>query len=119
MSCMHVVCLTNTHKVLLLCWNLFIGLIHVDRPDAPICLSFLVGTCKLGEKCSDHHCPLPYHWQYKVPNVEVWNSFSEKDNVTLERLYCDVNNARMNYKPVEILDFSLAGRYFFDIVVEF
>ena len=106
-------------QVLFVRWNLFIGFVHGDKPDAPICLSFLVGTCKLGKRCSNHHFSLPYHWQYKVPNVDVWNSFSDKDNVTLERHYCDVNNARMDYKPVEILDFSLAGRYPFDIVVEF
>ena len=91
----------------------------MDKPEAPICLSFLVGTCKLGKRCSNHHCSLPYHWQYKVPNVDVWKSFSDKDNVTLERLYCDVNNTQMEFKPVETLDFSLAERYFVDIMVEF
>lgn len=83
------------------------GFIHVDKPEAPICLSFLVGTCKLGKRCSNHHCSLPYHWQYKVPINDVWNSFSDEDNVALERLYCDVNNTQMEFKPVETLDFSL------------
>ena len=91
----------------------------MDKPEAPICLSFLVGTCKLGKRCSNHHCSLPYHWQYKVPNVDVWNSFSDKDNVTLERFYCDVNNTQMEFKPVETLDFSLTERYFVDIMLEF
>jgi len=49
----------------------------------------------------------------------VWKSFSDKDNVTLERLYCDVKNTQMEFKPDEILDFSLAERYFVDIMVDF
>ena len=64
-----------------------------------------------------HYCSLPYRWQYKVPDVGVWNSFGNKDNARLERLYCDANNARMDYNPVEILDFSEAERYFVDTVV--
>ena len=65
----------------------------------------------------EHRCSLPYHWQYKVRKFGGWNSFGDEDNVTLERLYCDVNNTRMDYKPAEILDFSEADRYFVDIVV--
>ena len=98
---------------------IFIGFIHVDNPDAPICQDFLIGSCKLGKRCLKHHCSLPYHWQYKVPNVNVWNSFGDKDNTTLERLYCDVNSARMAFKPVKTLNFSSAERYFVDIMVEF
>ncbi|XP_015751438.1 PREDICTED: poly [ADP-ribose] polymerase 12-like [Acropora digitifera] len=95
------------------------GFIHVDKPEAPICLSFLVGTCKLGKRCSNHHCSLPYHWQYKVPINDVWNSFSDEDNVALERLYCDVNNTQMEFKPVETLDFSLTERVFASLVKGF
>lgn len=85
--------------------------IHVDQPNAPICSSFLVGDCAKGIRCLNHHCSLPYHWQYKVPNVDAWNSFSGEDNATLERLYCDINvETRMKFKPVEPLDFSLAER---------
>ena len=91
----------------------------MDNPDAPICESFLIGSCKSGKRCLKHHCSLPYHWQYKIPNVNVWNSFGDKDNTTLERLYCDVKNARMAFKPFEILDFSSAKRYFVDVMVEF
>ncbi|XP_068694756.1 uncharacterized protein [Montipora foliosa] len=85
--------------------------IHVDEPNVPICSSFLVGDCAKGIRCLNHHCALPYHWQYKVPNVDAWNSFSDEDNATLERLYCDINvETRMKFKPVEPLDFSLAER---------
>ena len=62
-------------------------------------------------------CSLPYHWEYKLPNVGVWKSFGDKDNTRLERLYCDVNNTRMYYKPAEILDFSEAERYFVNIAI--
>ena len=91
--------------------NFYTDHIHVDQPNAPICSSFLVGDCAKGIRCLNHHCSLPYHWQYKVPNVDAWNSFSGEDNATLERLYCDINvETRMKFKPVEPLDFSLAER---------
>ena len=66
------------------------GHVHQDKPDAPICSDFLLGKCKKGVRCSGHHCSLPFHWQYKVPDVDEWKSFTETDNETLEKLYCDV-----------------------------
>ena len=64
--------------------------IHQERPETHICSDFLLGKCKKGVKCPGHHCSLPYHWQYKVSEVDEWKSFSETDNETLEKLYCDV-----------------------------
>ncbi|KAJ7337324.1 hypothetical protein OS493_010186 [Desmophyllum pertusum] len=55
----------------------------------PSVSDFLLGKCKKGSKCSGHHCSLPFHWQYKVPDVGKWKSFSENDNEKLEKLYCD------------------------------
>ena len=66
------------------------GHVHQDKPDAPICSDFLLGKCKKSVKCSEHHCSLPYHWQYKVPEAGEWKSFIETDNETLEKLYCNV-----------------------------
>lgn len=65
------------------------GHFHTDQPDAHICSDFLLGKCKKGIKCSEHHCSLPYHWQYRVENKGVWKSFSETDNEKVEKLYCD------------------------------
>ena len=66
------------------------GHVHQDKPDAHICSDFLLGKCNKGIKCSSHHCSLPYHWQYKVTEVDDWKSFTEKDNEKLEKLYYDV-----------------------------
>ena len=87
------------------------GHIHQERPNASICSGFLVGQCKRGVNCSDHHCSLPYQWQYKAANVDVWRSFSDQDNLALEKLYCDVNTeSRVNFKPSQALDLSLLKR---------
>ena len=58
-----------------------------------------------------HHCSLPYLWQYEVPQVHQWKSFSEMDNLTLEKLYCDVSiDTQVNFKPAQFLDASLFKR---------
>jgi len=62
--------------------------IHQDSPDAPICSDFILGKCMKGLRCPSHHCPLPFHWQYKRDGE--WQSLSEQDNEKLEKLYCDV-----------------------------
>ena len=66
------------------------GHVHQIKPDLPICSDFLLGKCKKGSKCSGRHCSLPFHWQYKVSEVDEWKSFCETDNEKLEELYCDV-----------------------------
>jgi len=65
------------------------GHVHHNKPDIPICSDFILGKCKKGFKCPGHHCLLPFHWQYKLPDDE-WKSFNEADNEKLEKLYCDV-----------------------------
>ncbi|KAL9956767.1 hypothetical protein ACROYT_G038300 [Oculina patagonica] len=79
--------------------------VHQDKPDALICSEFLLGNlCKKGVKCSEHHCSLPYHWQYrlKAPKVDEWKSFCEKDNETLEELYCDVMLEDKGFLPLDV-----------------
>ncbi|XP_078361818.1 uncharacterized protein LOC144646153 [Oculina patagonica] len=81
--------------------------IHQDKPKASICSHFLIGKCNKGKRCLNHHCSMPYHWQYKVAIFDEWKSFSEKDNLTLEKLYCDVNaETRSKFKPAQSLDVS-------------
>ena len=67
------------------------GHIHEESPAVPICLKFLLRKCSEGTECPEHHCFLPYHGQYNVSSGVEWKSFSEKDNLALEKLYCDVN----------------------------
>ena len=43
--------------------------------------------------------------------LDEWSSFNEKDNWTLEKLYCDVNvGAEVNFKPTQPLDVSRLER---------
>lgn len=53
---------------------------------------------------------MPYHWQYKVGKLfksAEWESFSEKDNLALEKLYCDVNvEAPVDFKPTQSTEVS-------------
>lgn len=54
---------------------------------------------------------MPYQWQYQVSISHQWTSFSEKDNLTLEKLYCNVNvETRVNFKPAQSLDLSRLER---------
>lgn len=84
------------------------GHIHQDKPDVDICPSFLVGRCHSGLRCRNHHCSLPYHWQYMDPSSRKWKSFGVKDDVALEKLYCDVRvEKRDHFKPAQVLELSL------------
>ena len=48
---------------------------------------------------------MPYHWQYNFAiGYDKWNSFSEKDNLTLEKLYCNVETKAVTFKPAQSLD---------------
>ena len=81
------------------------GHIHKEKPAALICLKFLLGKCSEGTGCPEHHCFLPYHWQYNVSNGVEWKSFSEKDNLALEKLYCDVNVERpVKFNPAQAIE---------------
>ena len=75
------------------------GHIHKDKPDASICSQFLLGKCSKGIMCLEHHCSMPYHWQYKVSEFAEWESFRKKDNLELEKLYCDLDvEASVDFK---------------------
>ncbi|KAF4079526.1 hypothetical protein AMELA_G00179000 [Ameiurus melas] len=50
-----------------------------------ICLSFIRGTCKYGDKCWRIHFGVPYKWEVEVD--EVWIDLP--DNEMIERDYCD------------------------------
>jgi len=83
------------------------GHTHQDKPDASICPQFLIGRCDKGSACTELHCSLPYHWQYKVSLFDEWKCFTDEDNLALETLYCDVNvGTLVNFKPAKSLDFS-------------
>ena len=87
------------------------GHIHPDKPDACICQQFLIGKCSKGPGCENHHCLLPYRWQYKGSIFDEWKNFSDTDNLALEKLYCDVNVAtEVNFKPNQSLDVSRLER---------
>ena len=88
--CFIVYCISCFNLSLLTLLLVSTGHVHRYKPDTPICSDFILGKCKKGFKCSGHHCPLPYHWQYRVEEADVWKSFSETDNEKLEKLYCDV-----------------------------
>ncbi|KAK3727165.1 hypothetical protein QZH41_015182 [Actinostola sp. cb2023] len=62
-----------------------------------ICLAFLIGKCTKGSKCSEHHCPLPHQWIYMSGNQ--WIMLDEKENMELEKLFCEDN---INDEPVVI-----------------
>jgi len=64
--------------------------IHQGSPNAPIRSDFILGKCKEGSKCPGHHRPLPFLWQYKLIEDNIWKRSSVEDNVKLEKLYCDV-----------------------------
>ncbi|XP_078378802.1 uncharacterized protein LOC144661949 isoform X2 [Oculina patagonica] len=84
---------------------------HPDKPSACICSQYLIDRCYKGLRCENHHCSLPYHWQYKVSIFDEWKSFNEIDNLTLEKLYCDVNvETQVNFKPAQSLDVSFLER---------
>ena len=68
----------------------FLGHIHYSS-QVYICTDYITGICQQGSKCDTHHCPLPYHWQYRL-SLEGWKSFSTEDNRKMEDLYCDPKN---------------------------
>ena len=90
------------------------GHTHRDKPDAYICPQFLIGRCDKGSACTALHCSLPYHWQYKVSLFDEWECFTNKDNLALEKLYCDVNVGMLvNFKPAGSFDLSRLQRQVF------
>ena len=75
---------------------------HQDKPDASICPQFLVGRCDKGSACTELHCSLPFHWQYKVSLFDEWKCFTDEDNLAVEKMYCDENvGTLVNFKPAQ------------------
>ena len=67
-----------------------LGHIHYSS-QVHICIHYITGICQQGSNCDTHHCPLPYHWQYRL-SLEGWKSFSDEDNRKIEELYCNPKN---------------------------
>ncbi|XP_066565527.1 protein mono-ADP-ribosyltransferase TIPARP isoform X2 [Amia ocellicauda] len=84
---------------------------HTHQGDGvSICVDFLQGVCVYGGDCAQHHTVLPYHWQIKRADSQMWQSVSDDSQEQLERLYCNPDNdqVRLKYQGrVFTLDFSL------------
>ncbi|XP_022527270.2 protein mono-ADP-ribosyltransferase PARP12 [Astyanax mexicanus] len=65
-----------------------------------ICLSFVKGFCKFGEKCWRIHFDMPYKWEVEVD--QVWTALP--DNEAIERDYCDP--AKMHSVGIEPVCFD-------------
>uniref|UniRef100_A0A671KL27 TCDD-inducible poly(ADP-ribose) polymerase n=1 Tax=Sinocyclocheilus anshuiensis TaxID=1608454 RepID=A0A671KL27_9TELE len=83
---------------------------HTHQADAvSICVDFLQGVCVYGSDCSQHHTVLPYHWQIRRADTQIWQSISDDSQEQLERLYCNPDNEHVRLKflgRVFTLDFS-------------
>lgn len=60
-------------------------------PDIHICDDFLLSLCHAGKKCTMHHTPYPFHWQLWCVLNHQWVDISPQSQVTLERIYCDID----------------------------
>lgn len=56
-----------------------------------ICDNFVFGHCTAEQMCRMHHTPYPFHWQLWSVAAHQWVDISLSSQVSLERLYCDVN----------------------------
>ena len=81
------------------CFFFFKGHIRYSS-QVPICSDYIFGNCNHGNKCDNHHCPLPYHWQYR-PSLDGWKSFSAQDNCRMEELFCDPSKDNVNLSEIE------------------
>ena len=83
------------------------GHIHYSS-QVHICPDFIAGTCHQGSKCESHHCPLPYHWQYRL-SLEGWKSFTKEDNCRIEELFCDPKNDVVSAADIDVAFKSYSG----------
>ncbi|XP_067828123.1 protein mono-ADP-ribosyltransferase TIPARP-like [Heptranchias perlo] len=60
-----------------------------------ICCQFLVGSCPHGDGCPLHHTALPYHWQLRRADGQIWESVQEEAQEALERLYSDPDREKV------------------------
>ncbi|XP_052008920.1 protein mono-ADP-ribosyltransferase TIPARP [Xyrauchen texanus] len=83
---------------------------HTHQGDAvSICVDFLQGVCVYGSDCAQHHTVLPYYWQIRRADTQIWQSISDDSQEQLERLYCNPDNEHVRLKflgRVFTLDFS-------------
>ncbi|KAJ8410741.1 hypothetical protein AAFF_G00186980 [Aldrovandia affinis] len=83
---------------------------HTHQGDAvSICVDFLQGVCVYGSDCGQHHTVLPYHWQIRSAETQIWQSMSDDSQEQLERLYCNPDNEQVRLKfqgRVFTLDFA-------------
>ncbi len=72
---------------------------HTHQGDAvSICVDFLQGVCVYGSDCDQHHTVLPYHWQIRRADTQIWQSISDDSQEQLERLYCNPDNEHVRLK---------------------
>ena len=83
------------------------GHIHYSS-QVHICPDFIAGMCHQGSKCESHHCPLPYHWQYRL-SLEGWKSFTKEDNCRIEELFCDPKNDFVSAADIDVAFKSYSG----------
>ncbi|XP_033931057.1 protein mono-ADP-ribosyltransferase TIPARP-like [Pseudochaenichthys georgianus] len=77
--------------------------------DIQICDNFLLNVCHAGSMCNRHHTPYPFHWQLWCPVSHNWIDIPHRSQVSLERLYCDVNQRVICIKDGNVksqLDFT-------------
>ncbi|KAA0714841.1 TCDD-inducible poly [ADP-ribose] polymerase [Triplophysa tibetana] len=83
---------------------------HTHQEDGvSICVDFLQGVCVYGSDCAHHHTVLPYHWQIRRTDTQIWQSISDDSQEQLERLYCNPDNEHVRLKfpgRVFVLDFT-------------
>lgn len=74
---------------------------HIRRSSqVPICSDHILDKCRRGNKCKNHHCPLPYHWQYRQ-SLDGWKSFNAQDNDRMEELFSDPSKDVVNAPEIE------------------
>ena len=83
------------------------GHIHYSS-QVHICPDFIAGMCHQGSKCESHHCPLPYHWQYRL-SLEGWKSFTAEDNCKIEELFCGPKNDVVSAADIDVAFKSYSG----------
>ncbi|XP_070560625.1 protein mono-ADP-ribosyltransferase PARP12-like [Ptychodera flava] len=66
-----------------------------------ICLRFLLGKCKKGDRCRDNHFATPYMWQKQ--SGDDWECFKEDLNKELEQRFCDVTNEKTQISSSKLL----------------
>ena len=52
-----------------------------------ICMYHLSGQCHYKDHCRNHHCGLPYQWQWKLD--DTWAGFNLSNNIACELTYSD------------------------------